>query len=253
MKNDVRRLFPEHYSYEAYADPAMAERFDRERFGGAIGALVHRREEQTLVEFLGDVRERRILDVGTGTGRAALVLGSRGAHVTGVDASAQMLAKARERAANLAIAVTFQTGDAHALDFPDRAFDAVVGVRLLMHVPDWKKCLSELCRVSREVVLLDYPALVSAAALQSATRRIMLTLGRRVEAYRVFTDRAIRIELARRGFHIVRARRQFALPIALHKAIGSPWLTERTESALAAVGARSIVGSPVMILARRTE
>lgn len=242
-----------HYSYEAYADPAMAESFDRRRFGGPIGALVHEREELTLVGLLGEVRGRRVLDVGTGTGRAALALARRGAQVTGIDASPQMLARARERAAGETLDVDFQTGDAHALAFADRAFEIAVCLRVIMHTPDWRRSVGELCRVSGDLVVFDYPALASAAVVQAAARRLRQAVapGARVEAYRVFSDRAIRAEIERNGFRLVDRRRQFVLPLAAHRAIGSRALTERVEAALAGLGLRSWIGSPVMVVARR--
>ena len=87
-----------HYSYAAYADPAMAESFDAKRFGGPIGQILLDDQERVLAEFLGDVSGRRILDLGTGTGRAAIALARRGALVTGIDASSEMLRVARTRA-----------------------------------------------------------------------------------------------------------------------------------------------------------
>ncbi len=69
-----------HYSYSAYADPAMAASFDAKRFGGPIGQILLADQERVLAEFLGDVSGRRILDMATGTGRAALALARRGAH-----------------------------------------------------------------------------------------------------------------------------------------------------------------------------
>ena len=78
----------EHYSYSVYADPAMAESFEGRRFSGPIGRLIAESQEQVIASFLEPVRGRRILDVGTGTGRGAIALAARGAQVTGVDASA---------------------------------------------------------------------------------------------------------------------------------------------------------------------
>src|SRR5687768_18500211 len=66
----------DHYSYSAYADPAMASSFDAKRFGGPIGTILLQDQERVLSEFLGDVSGRRILDLATGTGRAALALRS---------------------------------------------------------------------------------------------------------------------------------------------------------------------------------
>src|SRR5688572_20781649 len=80
----------EHYSYSVYADPAMAEAFDALRFSGPIGRLIAEEQEVVIARFLAPVSGRSILDVGTGTGRAAIALASRGASVTGVDASAEM-------------------------------------------------------------------------------------------------------------------------------------------------------------------
>ena len=105
-----------------------------------------------LLEFVGDVRGRTVLDAGTGTGRAALLLAQQGAAVTGVDASEAMLGVARERTAQLRGKIRFLPGDVHALSFPDRSFDVVISLRVLMHTPQWKQSLAELCRVAARAV-----------------------------------------------------------------------------------------------------
>jgi ubiquinone/menaquinone biosynthesis C-methylase UbiE len=241
----------DHYSYAAYADPAMAASFDARRFGGPIGQLLLEDQERVLAGFLGDIAGLRVLDMATGTGRAALALAKRGARVTGLDASAEMLGVARRRASEAGLAVEFAEGDAHALAFPDRSFDAVVCLRMLMHVPDWRTALAELCRVSRGTLVFDYPALASAAAVQAMWRRMILALGGRVEAYRVFSGREIARELERHGFRVVSTHRQFVLPIAMHKILGSAAVTRRLEHALARVGLLKLAGSPVTIAAER--
>src|SRR5262245_13576937 len=128
----------QHYSYAHYADPATARTFDEKRFGGPIGSLVASAQAKTLTDFVGCIQHRRILDVGTGTGRAALLFARGGARVTAIDASDEMLRVARSRAAaEAATSVRFQPGDAHQLDFPDRSFDVVCCPRVLMHTPRW--------------------------------------------------------------------------------------------------------------------
>jgi ubiquinone/menaquinone biosynthesis C-methylase UbiE len=240
-----------HYSYAAYADPAMAATFDAKRFGGPIGQMLLADQERVLAEFLGEVRGRRVLDMGTGTGRAALALARLGAHVTGVDASAEMLAVARARAAQEGLAIEFSEGDAHRLVFPDSAFDAVVCLRVLMHVPDWRIALAELCRVTRDRIVFDYPAMASAAAIQAAWRHVALGLGRQVEAYRVFRTTEVSRELDRHGFRVVSMHKQFVLPIAVHKTLGSPGFTRGVERALERAGLRHLAGSPVTVAAER--
>jgi ubiquinone/menaquinone biosynthesis C-methylase UbiE len=242
---------PDHYSYAVYADPAMAERFDQMRFSGPIGRLIADTQEERIAAVLAPVEGRRILDVGTGTGRAAIALAKRGAIVTGVDASAEMLAVAERRAKDAGAVVTFARGDAHRLDFPDRSFDSVVCLRVLMHTPDWRASLRELCRVASARVVFDYPSRYSAAALQALTRRVTQRMNPAVEAYRVFSPAAVSRVLADAGFRVTGQHRQFVLPIALHKRVGSEAWTRRVEGAMARVGLMRLFGSPVTVVAER--
>jgi ubiquinone/menaquinone biosynthesis C-methylase UbiE len=201
--------------------------------------------------MVGRIQDRRILDVGTGTGRVAILLAHGAAKVTAVDASEEMLAMARQRAADELVKVKFQRGDAHHLDFPDRDFDAVVAFRLLMHTPQWKLCLAEMCRVSDRLVIIDYPSATSFALLESTARRTAQALGLRTEAYRVFTRRAIADALDENGYRIRSIHRQFVLPIAFHKLFRSRSFTLWSEKVLDRVGLLKPFGSPVTLVAER--
>jgi len=241
----------DHYSYTFYADAANAQAFDARRFGGPIGDLVARGQADVLASMLGPVQGRRIIDVGTGTGRGAFLLASAGADVTGIDASEQMLAIARERARDTQAPVRFEVGDAHAIGFGARSFDVAVSLRVLMHTPRWRQCIGELCRVADKAVVLDYPSARSVALVESIVRKLLHPLGLSSEPYRVFLDGAIRRELERHGFRITAVHRQFVLPIAVHKAVGSRRFTELSEQGLARLGMLGLFGSPVTIYAER--
>ena len=241
----------DHYSYSLYRDPQTAQTFDEKRFGGPIGEMVAFDQARAIAGFIGRVDHTRILDVGTGTGRAALTLAREGGIVTGIDASEAMLAIARQRAAAEGLSVTLQQGDAHAVPFPDRSFEVAISLRVLMHTPDWRQCVAELCRVSDRLVVLDYPSARSLATLQAAGRRIVSMLGGATEPYRVFRPRAIAAALDRSGFHVRSVHRQFVLPIAFHKAIGSPAFTRALENVLARIGLLTLFGSPVTLVAER--
>ena len=160
-----------HYSYAHYADRDVAEGFDALRFSGPIGRYLLESQEALLLDALTPPRGRTVLDVGTGTGRAAIGLARAGARVTGLDASREMLRVASVRARDAGVVIPFGVADAHALPFADRSVDAAVSLRVLMHAIDWKTCLAELCRVARWRVVVDFPALGSFAALESGARR----------------------------------------------------------------------------------
>lgn len=243
----------EHYSYRVYADPATARGFDDRRFGGPIGELVAGEQARVLANLVGRITDQSILDVGTGTGRAAILMARGGARVTGIDASEAMLAIARSRATAERLPVRFLAGDAHRLEFPDKSFDVVISLRLLMHATRWRDCVKELCRVSGRLVVIDYPSTMSFALVEATGRRAAYWLGARTEPYRVLTDRAVTRELAAAGFRIRSIHRQFLLPIALHKAIGSPRFTKLSQAVFTKLGLMRVLGSPVTLVAERCE
>ncbi len=243
----------DHYSYTVYNDSQTARTFEERRFGGPIGEIVAETQAKVVATFIGPVQGRRVLDVGTGAGRAALLLARAGAMVTAIDASDEMLAVARERAATEGARIRFEHGDAHTLEFPDRAFDVVVCLRLLMHAPEWRRVVGELCRVADELVVFDYPSQTSFALLQAGARRIMHAIGVETEPYRVFGRREIARELASAYYRIRSVHRQFVLPIAVHKVIGSRRFTLFIERVLDDLGLAHVFGSPVTLVAERCE
>ena len=70
-------------------------------------------------------RTKQILDVGCGTGRHAIELAKRDYQVTGIDLSEDQLKKAREKASNEGVDVTFLQRDARDFSF-DSPFDVVI-------------------------------------------------------------------------------------------------------------------------------
>ena len=91
-----------------------------------------------------------VLDVACGTGNTALVARARGATVTGIDLTPELLDIAVRRAAEAGYDdVTWREGDAESLPFEDATFDVVVSSCGLMFAPDQRKAASEVARVTR--------------------------------------------------------------------------------------------------------
>ena len=87
----------------------------------------------------------RVLDVATGPGYVAAAAARRGAEVEGIDFAEAAVAVARQQYP----AITFQTGSAEKLPFPDALFDAVVMNFGLLHVAQPELALAEAYRVLR--------------------------------------------------------------------------------------------------------
>src|SRR5262249_25842027 len=88
----------------------------------------------------------RTLDIATGPGYAAGRAAERGAVVTGVDFSSEMIEQARRRYA----AVDFQVGDAESLSFPDSSFDAAIMNFGMLHLGRPDRATAEARRVLRD-------------------------------------------------------------------------------------------------------
>jgi SAM-dependent methyltransferase len=92
----------------------------------------------------------RVLDVACGTGNTAIMARARGAAVTGLDLTPELLAVAQKRAADEGYGdITWKAGDAEALPFPDGTFDVVVSSCGLMFAPDQQKVANEVARVTK--------------------------------------------------------------------------------------------------------
>src|SRR5437867_10573839 len=96
----------------------------------------------------------RVLDLGSGAGTDSLVaaqmVGEQG-HVTGIDMTPEMLAKARAAAAELgATNVEFVEGEAERLAFADESFDVVLSNGVIDLIPDKDAGFAELHRRSEE-------------------------------------------------------------------------------------------------------
>lgn len=100
-----------------------------------------------VVEVAGVRLGDRVLDVGCGTGNAALLAAARGATVTAVDPASRLLDVARRRAAAEGHPIEFLTGEAAALPVPDGAFDVVLSVFAAIFAPDPKAALTDMTRV----------------------------------------------------------------------------------------------------------
>jgi ubiquinone/menaquinone biosynthesis C-methylase UbiE len=105
--------------------------------------------EAGLVERYG--RDRDVLEVGCGTGLVLERIARFARQATGVDLSPGMLERARSRGLEV------REGSATELPFPDASFDVTCAFKVLAHVPDVRRAIEEMARVTRQggVVLAE--------------------------------------------------------------------------------------------------
>ena len=114
-------------------------------------------EESVVLELVGDVRGKQVLDLGCGTGRYCALLAERGARVVGIDASPGMLKQSVPKNALAPFGVT--QGALDHLCLPDRAFDLVLCSLALNHVEHLAPVFQEATRVLKKggaIVISDF-------------------------------------------------------------------------------------------------
>jgi ubiquinone/menaquinone biosynthesis C-methylase UbiE len=114
---------------------------------------------ELVVSLAEPLAGRTVLDVGCGTGNAALAAAARGAVVTGVDPASRLLEVAAGRAAERGLEIEFVVGDAAAIPVKDQSAELVISIFAVIFAPDPAAAVAELTRVvaaDGQIVITDW-------------------------------------------------------------------------------------------------
>jgi demethylmenaquinone methyltransferase/2-methoxy-6-polyprenyl-1,4-benzoquinol methylase len=183
---------------------SVARRYDL--MNDLMSGGLHRAWKDTLVTAVNPPRDDSafaLIDVAGGTGDVAfrtIAAGGAGTRATVCDINSEMLAVGRERAVERGLdeSVAFVDGNAEALPFPDKSFDAYTIAFGIRNVPRVEAALAEAHRVLRiggrflclEFSTVDVPGLETLYDLYSFN--VIPALGRSItgdaEAYRYLVE-----------------------------------------------------------------
>jgi len=171
-----------------------------------------------FLDFTGTADGEDVLDVGSGTGCLTLALAARCNVRTlrGVDLSPAYVEYARHQIQDRR--VSFDVGNVHALQFPDRSFDRVLALLVLHFVPRTEQAIAEMLRVAR-------PGAVVGAAVWDARGGFV--------ANRIFFDTAAALDPAANE----RRARNYTRPLTRPGELAAAWraggFTDVVETTLA--------------------
>jgi ubiquinone/menaquinone biosynthesis C-methylase UbiE len=196
---------------EWYQADDVAESYEDKRFSRG-GRIIDRREKQAVLDALGPVEDKRVLEIACGTGRFTVMLAERGADIVGLDISEPMLQQGREkaRAAGVTDHLEWMRGDAARLPFPDNHFDIVFAMRFF-HLADTPAAfLEEMARVSRERVFFDTFKRFSTRSLYTWA----LPMGSRL-----YSSREVDRLLSDTGLELARADHDWVFPYGFYRKV----------------------------------
>ena len=93
------------------------------------------------------VSGKKVLDIGCGTGLLSAMLAKKGAHVTGIDLSAEMLEVASQRAESLSLDITFIEQPMQRLEVEDTFDAAIISIDSLNYVIKQQDVLETFRRI----------------------------------------------------------------------------------------------------------
>lgn len=238
----------EHYSDFPEAPDRESSTLDyRSRFSGPVGSWflsvqtgITRDIARALAKQLG--RPLSILDVGGGhaqnldlleDGHKLVVLGSDescGTLLTAVDSDR----------------FEFRSGSLLQLPFAENEFDLVISYRILAHIGDWQLFLTELARVSRYQVAVDYPTTQSFNMISSFLYRVKKRMEANTREYRLFTESGLAEGVASAGMTPYKRCPQFFFPMAMHRVLKLASFSRFMEACARVLQLHRFFGSPVI-------
>jgi ubiquinone/menaquinone biosynthesis C-methylase UbiE len=142
---------PQQKLIDAHFQTLSAKWRDVYEENSAQGAI-YRKRLQIVLDWIDDLAipvPEKVLEIGCGAGRTAVLLAKRGYAVSAIDSASNMLAIARQHAADAGVAALVDTGvgNAHRLDFPNESFGLVLAIGVMPYLHSPEKALTEMTRV----------------------------------------------------------------------------------------------------------
>lgn len=201
-------------------------------------------QEKIVLDLLGGQKNLSILDVGGGHGQLSLPLARGGYDVTVLGSSAECAQRIKTEVESGKI--RFQVGNIVEMPFDDDSFDVVVSIRLLPHCERWGDLVKEMCRVAKQCVIVDYPTNQSLNCLSGALFGAKKKIEGNTRPYALFSHKEVADVFAVHGYEKTALRKEFFLPMVVHRMLKCPFVSRCTEGVCGILGLRRMLGSPVV-------
>jgi len=215
------------------------------RFSGKIGDYFLSVQEAITLNFLKHKPGASVLDVGGGHAQLAVPLVKNGFKVTVMGSDETC----RSRLDKLLQSGSFEfvTGNLLNLPFEDNYFDFVISFRLLTHEEKWEIQISELSRVAKYNVIIDYPDIRSFNIFYKLLFKLKKKFEGNTRTFYSFSRRDLIEEFQKNNFIKPVFKPEFFLPMVIHRAIKNVTLLKAVEKLFSILGLTKLFGSPVIL------
>jgi 2-polyprenyl-3-methyl-5-hydroxy-6-metoxy-1,4-benzoquinol methylase len=217
------------------------------RFSGNIGQYLLNVQSDITLALLKPHKLVTILEVGGGHAQLAPQLIDAGYKVT-VTGSSNIC---RKRLDTVLPHDSFDyvTCDLLNLPYEDNHFDAVLAFRLLPHLENWQKLVSEMARVSNRIVIFDYPDIRSFNFLYSSLFRVKKAFEKNTRSFRLFSRKEVLQVLKNQDYGKFILKPQFFMPMVFYRLINSVLISKTLEHFFLSLGLTYLFGSPIILKA----
>lgn len=210
------------------------------RFSGQIGSYFLEVQERLVTQALSVLPTgSSVLEIGGGHGQ---LLGAYdGFKATIHGSSERCLARVVGSGVDTVVA-PFEN-----LSFPDSSYDAVVAIRLMAHVEDWRSFVKQLTRISRRLVVLDFAPLVGFNLLTPVLFQLKKAIEGNTRNYSCQTVTEVTKFCEGIDLQVSLLEKQFFFPMGIHRLLANRAISERLELVAEALRLTKMFGSPAIL------
>jgi len=231
--------------YSQKADIETSSEDYAKRFSGKIGEYFLSVQTKITLKLLKKWQNAKVLDIGGGHAQLAIPLIENGFNVTIVGSDESC----RKRLDKFLAPSSFQYFSCNLLKLPfdNKSFDVVTCFRLLTHEDNWKIQITELCRVAKYAVIVDYPDIRSFNIFYDLLFKVKKRFEGNTRTYRNFFRKEIIEEFRKNNFGNVTIKPEFFLPMVVYRTIKNIFFARNLENLFSILGLTRLFGSPIIL------
>jgi 2-polyprenyl-3-methyl-5-hydroxy-6-metoxy-1,4-benzoquinol methylase len=222
------------------------------RFSGSIGEWMLKKQSDIVLDLLKQYPGTKILDVGGGHAQLARPLADEGFDIT-VHGSDD-ICSVRIKDLLDADKCSFVCSSMFEIPLAGASVETVLCFRLITHCSEWEKLIAELCRIAGKRIIIDYPTSKSLNAIISGS---LFSFKKKLEgntrSWRLFSRQELETVFRQHGFSCKTERKQFFLPMVLHRTLKCVAVSSFLETVCRKLGLTGLWGSPVIMLLEREQ